>query len=121
MRTKRAVYNIFFNLLLQIVVIVYGFIVPKIIISNYGSEVNGLVASITQFLSYIALIEAGFGGIIQYLLYKPIAEKNYNKINDILAASKKFFTKVSFIFVIYIIILCFVYPLFIVSTFDKFG
>ena len=85
MRTKKALYNIVTNLFLQLTVIVYGFIIPKIIISNYGSNVNGLISSITQFLNYISLIEAGFGGVVQYLLYKPIAKRDVKSINDILA------------------------------------
>lgn len=119
MRTKNALYNLITNLLLQMVVIVYGFIIPKIIIKNYGSDVNGLISSITQFLSYISLIEAGFGGVVQFLLYKPIAKKENKKINDILAASQKFFSIVSFIFIIYIIILCFIYPRIINAAFNR--
>ena len=119
MRTKKALYNIVTNLFLQLTVIVYGFIIPKIIISNYGSNVNGLISSITQFLNYISLIEAGFGGVVQYLLYKPIAKRDVKSINDILAASQKFFRHISFVFVMYIIALCFIYPLIINSNFNK--
>ena len=32
MRTKNALLNIIFNILLQVIVIVYGFLIPKIII-----------------------------------------------------------------------------------------
>ena len=52
-------------ILLQVVTAVSGIILPRIIITNYGSGVNGLIASITQFLSYIALLETGIGGVIQ--------------------------------------------------------
>ena len=119
MRTKKAIYNIITNILLQLIVILYGFVVPKIIINNYGSEVNGLMSSITQFLGYISLIEAGFGGIVQFLLYKPIAKKDKKTILDILSTSKKFFTKVSIIFCIYVALLCFIYPLIINTKFDS--
>ena len=40
----------------------------------YGSDVNGLVSSITQFLGYIALVEGGVGGVIRAALYKPLAK-----------------------------------------------
>ena len=70
MRSKKAIYNIVTNLVLQIVTIIYGFIVPKIIISNFGSNTNGLISSITQFLSYIALLESGFGPVVKSILYK---------------------------------------------------
>lgn len=119
MRSKKALYNIVTNLLLQVVVIVYGFVVPRIIIGKYGSDINGLMSSITSFLAYISLVEAGFGGVVQYLLYKPIAKKDNQEINDILAASQRFFSKVSAIFILYVLILCIVYPLVINTGFDS--
>ena len=87
MRSKRAVYNIITSLLLQFVIIINGFVVPKIIISSYGSSVNGLIASIGQFLSYIALLDSGFTAVVKSELYKPIAEKNISKINNILKSA----------------------------------
>lgn len=110
MRSKKAVRNIIANLALQLAIVVFGFIFPRVVISKYGSETNGLISSITNFLSYISLVEAGFGGIVQFMLYKPIAEKDSNRINDILAASQRFFGRVAIIFIFYVIALCFLYP-----------
>lgn len=76
MRSKKAIKNIIFSLTLQIITIICGFIVPKLIISSYGSDVNGLITSISQFLAYITLLEAGFGPVIRSTLYKPIANNN---------------------------------------------
>lgn len=117
MRSKKAIYNIFFNLLLQLITIVYGFIVPKIIISNFGSNVNGLVSSITQFLAYITLLESGFGPVVKSVLYKPIAEKDNRTIANILKTTEKFFRTIALIFLMYIIILCFIYPFLVSKNF----
>ena len=62
--------NISANLILQLVVIASGFIVPKLFITNFGSDSYGLISSITQFLSLIALLEAGIGPVIKSKLYK---------------------------------------------------
>ena len=83
MRSKKAVYNIISTLILQIIAIIYGFIVPKIIIKSFGSNVNGLVSSITQFLAYITLLESGVGPLIRASLYKPLANKNKQDIANI--------------------------------------
>ena len=64
-RTKSAIQNIVCSLLLQVVVFAKGMILPRIIIPIYGSDVNGLVSSIAQFLSYISLLEAGVGSIFK--------------------------------------------------------
>ena len=79
MRGKKLLKNITFTLLYQIIAIASGFIIPKAIISHYGSSVNGLISSIAQFLAYIYIVEGGVSAIIKYLLYKPIAENNKNE------------------------------------------
>lgn len=118
MRSKKAIYNILTNLILQFIVLLYGFIVPKIIISNFGSDVNGLVTSITQFLAYITLLESGFGPVVKSILYKPISEKNNDEIANILKTSEKFFRKIALIFIIYIAVLSIFYPLLIKNEFS---
>lgn len=118
MRSKKAMLNIISSLILQIVILICGFIVPKLIIKNFGSDINGLVTSITQFLAYITLLEAGFGPVVKAALYKPIANKDKKQIENILKSSERFFRAIVYIFIVYLIILSIVYPL-IVNT--KFG
>lgn len=117
MRSKKAILNISSNLILQVVIVLYGFIVPKIIISSFGSNVNGLISSITQFLAYITLLESGFGPVVKSVLYKPIAEKDNRTIANILKTTEKFFRTIALIFLIYIIVLCFIYPLLVSKNF----
>lgn len=52
-RTRKALLNIIFAILLQAVTFLRGLILPRIIIPAYGSDVNGLASSITHFLTYI--------------------------------------------------------------------
>lgn len=118
MRSKRAIYNIITNLAMQVAAIVYGFVIPKIIIDYFGSDVNGLVSSITQFLAYITLLESGFGPVVKAAFYKPIANKDNNVIASIIKTSEKFFRRIALIFVLYIIILCVVFPLIAKADFD---
>lgn len=110
MRSKKALKNIVFSILQQIVTIICGLIVPRLIIKKYGSDINGIIASITQFLAYITLLESGMGPVVKSILYKPIAEKNKEEIEQILKQSENFFHKISYIFIGYIIVLCFVFP-----------
>ena len=58
-RTKLFFSNAVWSYALQFVTIISGFLVPRAIIGVYGSEVNGLVSSLTQIVSYITLVEAG--------------------------------------------------------------
>ncbi|MDO5555276.1 MAG: polysaccharide biosynthesis C-terminal domain-containing protein [Clostridia bacterium] len=119
MRSKNAIKNIIISLLLQIIKIVFGFIIPKLIIKTYGSSVNGLINSIVQFLGYIVLLEGGIAPVAKALLYKPIAEKNKQEIQIILKATEKCFKNIAKIFIIYIIILCCIYPTIVEQEFSS--
>lgn len=120
MRSKKTLINIISSLILQILTIMCGFIIPKLIISNYGSSINGLVASITHFLSFIVLLDAGFGPVIKSIIYKPIADKDKLTIAKILKASEKIFRIISLIFIVYIVVLCIILPMLLTNEFDKF-
>lgn len=109
-RGNIAALNISSNLVLQVVIIISGFIMPKLLISSFGSDVYGLVASITQFLSLIMLLEAGIGPVIKAKLYKYIANDDKNKILLTLKDADKFFKRIGYIFIVYVIILCILYP-----------
>ena len=118
MRSKKAIINIISSLILQLVTVVCGFIIPRLIIKNFGSSVNGLVTSITQFLGYIILLESGFGPVVKSILYKPIANKNKEEIEKILKSSEKFFKTIAYIFILYIVILCWVLPMIVFEEFN---
>ena len=120
MRSKKAIKNIIASLGQQVITFICGLIVPRAIIGAFGSNVNGLISSITQFLAYITLLEAGIGPVIKSVLYKPIANNDKKQIEKILKSSQKFFRLISLIFIIYLIILCFVYPQILCEEFDKF-
>lgn len=57
MRTKKAMINIIANILVQFTSIIVGLLVPKMLIENYGSSVNGLIQMMTQIISYFGIIE----------------------------------------------------------------
>ena len=117
---KKVMINIISSIILQIFTIICGFIIPRLIISTYGSSVNGLISSITQFLAFVTLLEAGFGPVIKSLLYKPIASKDKASIAKILKASEKIFKTISYIFIIYIFVLCCIMPFVVIKEFDVF-
>ena len=118
MRSKKALMNTTASLLLQFVTVICGFIVPRIIIGTYGSEVNGLASSITQFLGYITLFESGVGGVVRAALYKPLADNDINKISSIVKATENFFRKIALIFIGYMLVLAGLFPVLVNKSFD---
>ncbi len=109
-RTKNAMYNVIFSIVLQVVTFIKGLILPRIIIPAYGSDVNGLISSIIQFLTYISLLEAGVGSIFRTSLYKPLAKSDMDCVSGIVNEQKHFYRKIGAIFVFYVVALCIFYP-----------
>lgn len=105
MRTKKALLNSVSSLVKQLITVICGFILRYLILSAFGSEINGAVSSITQFLGYISLLEAGVGGVTRAALYKPLAEGNCKEISGISNATQSFFRKLSIVFLIYAVVL----------------
>lgn len=106
------------SILLQITSVICGIILPRLILKQYGSSVNGLISSITQFLSLITFLELGLGAVIPSALYKPLAENNNDEISAIVTSGSKFFKRIAFILLGYVIILMAIYPLFVSREFD---
>lgn len=109
-RTGLFINNSVTMALQKAVMMLAAFIIPRIIITTYGSDINGLVVSVTQFVAYFVLVEAGISGASIYALYKPLADKKRPAINGILAASKRFYIISGYIFLSLVALLAIVYP-----------
>lgn len=97
-RRRNAKINISIALLYQLVSAIVGLILPRYILQTFGSDVNGIMQSISQLLSYTVVLECGIGGLVIASFYKPLANKDNEAISDIFNNTKTFFKKISIIF-----------------------
>ncbi len=111
MRSRKALKNILANLILQITVALSGLILPRFFIIAYGSAMNGMIVSVTQFISYLALVEAGVSAASIVGLYKPLADNNIDEINRILSATKRFYYRSGIAYVLLLVFLVVLYPM----------
>lgn len=105
MKKKITLINIISSLVLQVITILSYFILPKIILNSFGSEVNGLVSSINQFLNFITLVEGGITGVILANLYKPLVEGDNDAVSSILGTAQSFYKKIGYIYIVYSLVL----------------
>ena len=75
-----------------------GFILPRMLIKGFGSEVNGFFSTTTQLYSYLEILRAGVGMAAIQALYKPITENNVDDISRIISTSKVYFKKIGYIY-----------------------
>ena len=102
--------NTITSLIYEVITIISGFILPRLIMGQYGSSINGLVNSITQFIGIIAFLELGVGKVVQSSLYKPLAHHDDEQISKVMVSANKFFHRIAEIMLIYIVGLILVYP-----------
>ena len=108
---KSIVLNTFSSLGYEIISVVAGFILPRFILVAYGSDVNGLVASITQFLAFISFCEAGVGAVVKANFYRALATGNNNDLSCIVHSSNRFFRSIAILLIIYTGVLTVLLPL----------
>lgn len=117
-RGKKALKNFVVGAAGEIITIACGLILPRLILSNFGSAYNGITHSISQFISYIALMKTGIGGATRAALYKPLAENDTKGISKVVAATQNFMRKIALLFVIFVLCFAVIYPTFISKEFD---
>lgn len=115
MKNKKGIYNIIFGLAGQMIMICLGIIIPRLVLVQYGSEVNGLLNSVSQVFIYVSLLEAGVGTASIQALYRPIAENDKVKINGILSATNKYYKKTGYIYFFVVLFLAIIYPMLVKS------
>lgn len=104
MRSLNTLKNAVMSLAYEIMLILFGLIVPRLIISAYGSEVNGLTSTVTHVLQILNLLQAGAVGASIFQMYKPVADKDYYQISKIIEASRRYFRKIGMIFLLLVLI-----------------
>ena len=104
-RISQTKLNIATSIALQAVSGVCGLILPRFILRTFGSEVNGLTASVSQILSYAILLEGGIGGVMKAALYKPLANGDHAGISGIFCQISRTFRKIALIFIGFAVVL----------------
>jgi len=120
MRAQKTVKNVVWGFVYEAVVLICGFILPRLILTSFGSEYNGITGAVRQFLQVIALFQAGIGGVTMAALYKPLAENDIVQISIIVKSTESFMRKVVLIFLGFVIILACGFPFLFVDEFDWF-
>ena len=117
MKNNILFYNSISPLIYQVITVICGFVLPRLILSNFGTEINGLVNSISQFLGVISFLELGVGAVVQSSLYKPLADNDNINVSKVIASADKFFRKLGYILAIYVIVMLFYYPYLVKQSF----
>ena len=79
-RVQAVAVNTIIGIVQKIITVVANLLIQIIFVHTLGEQYIGISALFTSILAVLSFAELGIGTAIIYNLYKPIAEKDYDKI-----------------------------------------
>lgn len=110
-RTTKAIKNAKVELFFCLLTFLIAFFSRKIFLDRLGAEFIGLTTTLQGLLGFLNLAELGIGTAISYVLYKPLAEDDRGKINDIVSILGYLYNRVGLFILTTGVILSFFIPL----------
>ncbi len=99
-KKKATMITLIVAVLNSVVIAVFNLIYNNLIIRNYGSDVSGLISTLSQFVSMFSILEGGFTTAAIVAVYEPCVNKDYDKLNDVIYTTKKVYIKIGSIMTI---------------------
>lgn len=115
---KKIISNGSTAVIAQIITIVYGFVLPRLILEHYGSALNGLTQSIKQFLGLISFLDMGVGQVVRSALYAPLSKKDHQQISRVMISGRRYYRTVAYILLGYVAVLILFYPILVNDLYD---
>lgn len=115
-RVKKTLLNARVNLIFYLLTIILSFFSRKIFLDNLGTSFIGLTGTLQNLLGFLNLAELGIGSAIGYVLYKPIFEKDQNKIIEIISVMGYLYRRIGLVVLVSGIILSAFLPLIFPET-----
>lgn len=84
-RTHKSIRNAQVTLFFSVITILISFFSRKYFLASFDSEVMGLRTVLGNFLGMLNLSELGIGTSIAVALYKPLNDRNYQSVNEIVS------------------------------------
>ncbi|MBQ7959915.1 MAG: hypothetical protein IJ285_01720 [Clostridia bacterium] len=118
-KDSRIKHNLISSLVYQVVLISISFLLPRLYLENFGSEVNGVLSTIKQIFTYMCLLEAGVGLATTQALYKRIGENDYKSASAVLSATNTYYIKTGIIYSAIVLVIAVVYAYVIPTSIDS--
>lgn len=95
-RTYYSIVNVCVSLGLEMLHLVSSFIERTVFIYVLGQEILGISGLFSSFLAFLSLADLGLTSAFTFCLYRPIAERDSDRIATLLKFYKKFYRILSF-------------------------
>lgn len=96
-RTKKSILNIGSNFIIYFIKTILSFVVRTFFIKILGETYLGANGLLTNVLSMLSLAELGISTTINFSLYKPLAEKDYDKVSSLMSFYRRAYRAIGII------------------------
>ena len=118
-KDSRIKNNLLSSLIYQVVLISLGFLLPRLYLDNFGSEVNGVLSTIKQIFAYLFLLEAGVGLATTQALYKRIGENDRDGASAVLSATNIYYKRTGVVYLAIVLAIAVVYAYVIPTSINR--
>ncbi|MBE7038306.1 MAG: sugar isomerase [Ruminococcaceae bacterium] len=118
-KDSRIKHNLISSFIYQLVLISLSFLLPRLYLENFGSEVNGVLSTIKQIFTYMCLLEAGVGLATTQALLKRIGKNDFESASRVLSATNIYYIKTGIIYSIIVLIIAVVYAYMIPTSINS--
>lgn len=113
---KKVLLNLLISTMSTFLTMSLGFVLPRVIMTSWGSEYNGLVNSVKTIMNYLLLLEAGVSTSTLQALYKSVGSEDNHQTSVVVHTSQLYYRKLSAVYFLCILAISGIYPLIINTT-----
>ena len=92
--------EILLNFIFTFTINLLAFIQNKYFVQYMGVETLGMMKLFTQLLTYLNIVEMGLGSASTFALYKPLADKDYNKLSIVVNTIENIYNKIAILLLV---------------------
>lgn len=96
-RTKNSIKNITYSVGNNFLMLLLGFISRKVFLLCLSVDYLGVQGLFGDILSMLSLADLGFGTAMTYSMYKPLAEKDYDRLAGLTSFYKKVYNLIAIV------------------------
>ena len=91
-RTFKSIRNVIFGIGSKVIMLLLTFVSRAVFIKVLGEELLGINSLYTNILYVLSLAELGFGSAMSYSFYKPLADKDIDKLAALIGFYRRVYT-----------------------------
>ncbi len=91
MDRKKSILNVSVSIFFKIALLAASLLVRRYLIRYVGNEANGLDSLYTSIIGFLSVAELGIGSAITFCMYKPIVERDDEKVSALFSLFRKIY------------------------------